>query len=70
MQELERVVAARQAEFGVQDLSKVLWMFGRAHYNNEAVAGLVQALAKRALSPSATAAVRAPPRPPNTPSRG
>lgn len=55
LRELERVVKARQGEFEVRDLAKVLWMFGRAHYNNASVAGLVQALAKRALSPAASA---------------
>lgn len=58
MQQLERIVSDRQKEFEVRDLAKVLWMFGRAHYNNQTVAALVHALAKRALAPSATAQVR------------
>lgn len=50
-------MSERSKEFEVRELAKVLWMFGRAHYNNETVAGLVQTLAKRALAPSASAQV-------------
>eukprot|EP00892_Ulva_mutabilis_P012235 jgi/Ulvmu1/9384/UM051_0011.1 len=55
LRQLERIVSERRGDFEVRELAKVLWMFGRAHYNNETVAALVQHLAKRALAPAASA---------------
>jgi hypothetical protein len=57
LKRLERVMEERSGQFEVKDFAKVVWMFGRAHYVNETVADFVQALAKRALAPEASAKV-------------
>jgi hypothetical protein len=58
LKEMENLLTRKHSKFDAKSLAKAVWMLGRVHYNNEAVADLVQVVVQRATADSASVTVR------------